>query len=73
MFQFLTVRLKEMEAEAGLTVNQVSIPYGAIKSRFGNLKSVGVTGFQFLTVRLKVRVPRVRGRRRSGFNSLRCD
>ena len=52
-FQFLMVRLKEKYEEIRTEFENVSIPYGSIKSRALAATTREVTGFQFLMVRLK--------------------
>ena len=53
IFQFLMVRLKERAFFEGWDKEEISIPYGAIKSsaQFGRV--YGGNKFQFLMVRLK--------------------
>ena len=51
----------------------ISIPYGAIKSSNQVPEPVTLKKFQFLMVRLKVCIKKIRYEYRKNFNSLWCD
>ena len=55
-FQFLSVRLKERFVPRCRRSNCISIPFGAIKSKNQLMVDNLLTKFQFLSVRLKVKI-----------------
>ena len=66
-FQFLLVRLKVTPRIDYSQGNEISIPFGAIKSDFRKDAADACCAFQFLLVRLKVR-KQCAGKRKNGIS-----
>jgi len=67
------VRLKENQAQVLVSLEKISIPYGAIKSPSGGKNYHRFWEFQFLMVRLKGPSGDKISRADTHFNSLWCD
>ena len=72
-FQFLMVRLKGSRKCPRHARSSISIPYGSIKSTVLTIYPRFRIGFQFLMVRLKVRLIPMLREEHANFNSLWFD
>ena len=72
-FQFLLVRLKELDTIKDALAKNISIPSGTIKSNMSRSRKKAIYKFQFLLVRLKVIITEQQLKNRINFNSFWYD